>query len=246
MKIIKISVIFILLNIYSNILNAQGTIINHELGVFIGPTFMQTDYGEAENFQSSINNTGFGFGIAYIADFSNSRPNTNFGRFFSQHVKLRGELSHIKASFAFDGKPVNNPSAEQDRFKAMQGNSKMLNFGLFTEIYPFRLINDKKLQPYFLLGGSYTSANPSLKSSLPLPSIFLPEEDNVFMEKHHIFSYTTGLGLRYQLDEVDLVFEYKLNYFTSDKVEGLSATFSGNKNNDAQTIFNLGVIFNVN
>ena len=219
--------------------------INDEVGVFLGPTFMQTDYGEAKNFGSSINNTGFGFGIAYIADFSDSRANSGFGRTFSQHVKLRAELSYAKANFAYDGLPVESVNAETAKFKAMKGTTKLLNLGLFTEIYIFNLNNESKLQPYLLGGVSYTSANPSLKSSLAYPSIYLPEDENIFMEKQSVFSLTGGVGTRYKLDDIDIVFEYRFNSFFSDRIEGLDSDFSGDKHNDAQTLFNLGVVFHL-
>jgi len=149
----------------------------------------------------------------------------------------------MKANFAYDGRPVDNPSVEQNRFKAMEGSTKLLNLGLFTEIFVFNLTEDKKLQPYVLLGASYTSVRPSLKSSLPYPSIYLPEEDNIFMEKQNVFSFTGGVGTRYKLDEVDIVFEYRFQAFMSDRIEGLDSDISGDKYNDAQTIFNIGIVF---
>lgn len=226
-------------------LNAQNIVVSNELGVFLGPTFMQTDYGEAEQFDSSINNTGFSFGVAYIADFSSSRLNSGFGRAFTEHVKLRGELSYMRASFAYDGKPTESLNTESALFKAMKGNTKILSIGIFTEINVFNLNNDKKLQPYLILGGSYSSVDPNLESSLTLPSIYLPEEDYVFMEKQNVFSYSGGIGTRYKLDEIDIVFEYRLTNYTSDKVEGLESSIAGNKNNDTQTNFNIGVVFHL-
>lgn len=227
-------------------INAQNMVIDDEIGVFLGPTFMQTDYGEAHQFDSSINNTGFGFGFAYIADFSSSRTHSNFGRMFSEHVKLRVELSYVKANFSYDGRPVEVPNVQQDRFKAMEGSTKLLNLGLFSEIYLKNIVDEKKLQPYMLLGVSISSVKPSLKSSLALPNIYLPEEENVFMENQTVLSFTGGLGTRYRLDDVDIVFEYRFNAFMSDKVEGLDSNIPADKNNDTQTIFNLGVVFKLN
>jgi hypothetical protein len=244
MKNLKITFLLGLI-LSSSFLFSQNMVINDEVGIFLGPTFMQTDYGEAENFSSTMNNTGFGFGIAYIADFSNSRSNSGFGRAFSQHVKLRAELSYYKANFAYDGLPVEGTNSETARFKAMEGTTKLLNLGLFTEVYIFNLNNESKLQPYFLGGISYSSANPSLKSSLAYPSIYLPEEENIFMEKQNVFSLTGGLGTRYKLDDIDVIFEYRFNAFMSDRIEGLDSDFSGDKNNDAQTIFNLGIVFHL-
>jgi len=246
MKITKYIILLLLILGISLSSKAQGNLtIDNEVGVFLGPTFMQTDYGEAKQFKSSINNTGFGFAVAYIADFSSSRLNSGFGRGFTEHVKLRGELSYTKANFAYDGKPVEDANSEQARFMAMEGSTKLLSFGVFTEIYFFNLADDKKLQPYLLMGGSYTSVKPTLKSSLALPSIYLPEEENVFLDKQNVFSFTGGVGTRYKLDDVDILFEYKYNMFFSDRIEGLDADFSGDKHNDGQTIFNIGVVFHL-
>jgi len=244
MKTFNISILIGFIFITSALL-AQNTVINNEVGVFLGPTFMQTDYGEAKNFGSTVNNTGFGFGIAYIADFSDSRPNSGIGRAFTEHVKLRVELSYLKANFSYDGQPTEDTTSENAKFRAMEGNTKLLNLGVFTELYIFNLTNENKLQPYILVGVSYSSANPSLKSSLAYPSIYLPEEDNIFMEKQNVFSLTAGIGSRYKLDDIDILFEYRFNSFFSDRIEGLDSDFSGDKHNDAQTIFNIGVVFHL-
>jgi len=244
MKINKILLTIALLYSFS-MLNAQDVIINNEIGVYLGPTFMQTDYGEAKNFGSSINNTGFGFGFAYVADFSDSRVKSGMGVFLTTHVKVRAELSYAKANFAYDGKPVEDGNAETAKFKAMIGSSKLLNIGILPEIYIFDLTNDAKLQPYVLLGASFVSAKPSLKSSLALPTIYQPKEDNVFLDSQSTFSLTAGVGTRYKLDDIDILFEYRFNSFMSDRIEGLDSDFAGDKNNDAQTIFNIGVVFNL-
>ena len=245
MKKIILTLLFILIS--SNyLLNAQNTNINNEVGVFLGPIFMQTDYGQAKNFNSSINNKGFGFGIAYIADFSNSKTNSGIKRFFTEHTKLRLELSYSKTNFSYDGKPVENERPQSDRFKSMKGNTKLLNIGVFSEIYPINtVLSEKKLHPLVLLGASYVSAKPSLKSSMELPSIFLPVEENVFLDKQSTLSFTAGLGARYKLDDMDFVLEYRFNMFMSDRIEGLDSDISGDNNNDSASIFNLGVIFNL-
>jgi len=244
MKKAKLILITVFIFCFSFI-KAQNIAINNEVGIFLGPTFMQTDYGEAHNFDSSINNTGFGFGFAYIADFSDSRVSSKLGRLLTEHVKLRADFSYVKVNFAYDGQPVEALTLESQKFRAMTGGTKLLNFGIYSEIYIKNLVNDNKFQPYILTGVSYVSAKPSIKTSMELPNIYLPEEENIFLDKQTFLSLGAGVGARYNLDNIDFVVEYRFNAFLSDRIEGLEAHFSGNKNNDAQTSINLGVVFSL-
>ncbi len=225
---------------------AQNTIINHELGVFLGSNYMQTDYGEAKKFSSATNNVGFSFAGAYIADFSDSRLSSPVFSFLADHVKERLELSYSAVNFEYDGLPIEPTNAEFINYAAMKGNTKMLNLGLFSEIYIFSIREEKyKLEPYFITGFSYSSISPSLETTQPLPNIFTPTNDNVFLNKQKVFSLTYGVGTRYRLDEVDIVFESRFNSFLSDRVEGLDSNVLGDNNNDSQVIFNLGVVFHL-
>lgn len=245
MKLLKKTLVLMLLSIFTFTFaqDEEGIIINNEISVFLGPTLMQTDYGEAKSISSSTSNIGFGYGIAYSADFSNSRPESKSGVIFTKHVKLKAELSYSKASLEYDGAPIENNS-QVSSFKAMKGETKLLNLGIFSEIYLFNLSNQHKFQPYFVGGISYSSAKPSMNTNETLPSIYLPEKENVFMEKQNSFSLSAGVGSRFDLnDEAGVFFEYRLNTFFSDKIEGLESDFAGNNNNDALTLFNFGVVF---
>ncbi len=242
MKALKIIICILVISVK---INAQ-TVINSEIGVYLGPTFMQTDYGEAHNFKSSTNNGGFGYGIAYVAAFSNSKYNSIVFSTISKHLKERFEFSFSKTRFEYDGAPVNNLSSpEYENYKAMKGETKLYNFGLLSEIYFLSLEHHSKFQPYFITGMSYTSATPSLKTTKPLPNAFLPESDNVFLEKQNVFSFTSGLGFRYKLNNIDFLLESRYNPFFSDRIEGLDANVDADKNNDTQVIFNIGIVFHL-
>ncbi len=229
-------------------INAQkGMVVGNEIGIYLGPTFMQTDYGEANNFKSSVNNGGFGYGIAYIADFSNSKFNSKLFSFISKRLKTRIEFSYSKTLFEYDGAPVENPNnPEYKNFKAMKGKTKLYNFGAFSEIYFLSLKHSSKFQPYFITGISYSIANPSLKTTEALPSAFTPENENVFLEQQNVVSFSSGLGLRYKLNTIDFLIESRFNSFFSDRIEGLDSNVTADNNNDTQVIFNIGIVFHLN
>lgn len=241
-KIIPAFILIVFINV-----NAQKAVIDSEIGIYFGPTFMQTDYGEANNFKSSVNNGGFGFGVAYIADYSNLTYNSKLLSIVSKHLKTRLEFSYSKTIFEYDGKPVSNEgSLEYENYKAMKGETKLYNIGVFGEIYFLSLRYSSKIQPYIIAGVSYSIANPSLKTTKPLPRAFTPKSENVFLEKQNVFSFSSGLGLRYKLNAIDFLIESRFNSFFSDRIEGLDSNVAADKNNDTQVIFNIGVVFHFN
>ncbi|MEE9349241.1 MAG: OmpA family protein [Flavobacteriaceae bacterium] len=238
----KLVYTFILLSIIN--LNAQNKInLHNEIGVFVGNSFMQTDYGEAKSFKSASNNTGINFGLAYIADFSESKFDSKLFRFFSSHSKTRLELSYTKVDFEYDGKPVSNTHSQYQNFSAMKGSSKLINFGIIGEFYLRSIKKHKKFQPYLISGISFSSVKPELVSNLPLPTIYMPTIENVFLEQQRVLSFTYGFGSRYRIKNIDLLFEGRFNPFLSDKIEGLDSNISGDKHNDSQVIFNFGLVY---
>lgn len=247
MKLLK-KIISIVILVTSISINAQkGMVVDNEIGIYLGPTFMQTDYGEANNFKSSVNNGGFGYGIAYIADFSNSKFNSKLFSFISKRLKTRIEFSYSKTLFEYDGAPVENVnSLEYENYKAMKGETKLYNFGAFSEIYFLSLKHNFKFQPYFITGISYSIVNPSLNTTKALPDAFTPENENVFLEQQNVVSFSSGLGLRYKLNTIDFLIESRFNSFFSDRIEGLDSNITADNNNDAQVIFNIGIVFHLN
>lgn len=244
MKFIKGIIIAIILASYIDT-NAQdsaikNTIITNEIGVFLGPVFMQTDYLT----ESTNTGTGVDFGVAYIADFSNSRYKSKAFAWISDHMKTRVELSFSKVNLEHDD--VAGP--ESNRFKAMTGDTKLFNFGVFGEWYFMSLTKKAlKFQPYFLTGASYTSAKSSLSYdiSLGLPTVYTTA-DRLFIEKNSAVSFTNGLGFRYKLDDVDFVAEGRYQAFLSDRIEGIDTDLSDDEHNDSQVLFKFGIVFHLN
>lgn len=233
-------------------LTAQNTIINNEIGVFLGPAYIQTDYGEANNFSSSTANVGLDIGIAYVADFSDSRYSSGLFSWISEHLKTRIELSYTSTKLNHDEARTDQGSQlSRDQFKGVTGEVKMLHIGIMGEWY-FKSIslNTKKFKPYLLTGISYTNAKSEMSiSSFGLPTIYVntPTDTNLYVGENSAISFTYGLGGRYEInDNLDIILEGRFQSFMSDRIEGIDTNIPGDKKNDAQVIFKLGAVYRFN
>ncbi len=249
MKLFKTLLVAFLFIAFINT-NAQNTIVNSEVGVFLGPVFMQTDFGESGEFSSDTNNVGFDFGVAYIMDFTESRYNSKFFTWMSEHYKQRFEISFSKTNLEHNNAPVESSNeVTAAKFKGMTGEVKLFNFGGFGEWYFMNLNKtSSKLEPYFLTGISYTSSKVSFdfENGNPYNAIDFSSNSNDLSNDMNTISFTYGLGVRYKLDNVDLVAEGRLQSFNSDDIDGLTPQGSGNENNDSQVLFKIGAIFHLN
>lgn len=228
----------------------KDLIVTNEIGVLLGPTFLQTDYGESGDFNSDTSNFGIGFGIVYIADFSPSRYKSRFFNHLTDHIKARIELSFLKVDLEHNGNVIEAASNSQsDRFIAMKGETKLFNIGLYTDYHIMSLkANNSKFQPFLSLGLVYTSATPQVVSpqdSADLPNAF-QNLDPKDLRRQSVISIAYGLGTRYKLKDVDFLIDARFHPFSSDKIDGIDTQISGDKNNDTQVVFNFGVIFQLN
>lgn len=249
MKLFKTLLIVFLFISFANTNAQSSTVVNSEVGVFLGPAFMQSDFGESGEISSSSSNVGFDFGVAYIMDFTKSRYDSKFLTWMSEHYKQRFEISFSKTDLEHDGAPIENGSdLSIAQFEGMTGEVKLFNIGAFGEWYFINLNKaSSKLAPYFLTGISYTSA----KSSFNFEDGIINSPYNILTDfssddKNTTISFTYGLGLRYQLKNVDLVAEGRFQAFNSDDIDGLAPATTGNKNNDSQVLFKIGAIFHLN
>ncbi len=245
MKVLKFIVfLFFVFSFY--LLKAQNTIVNSEVSVFLGPTFFQGDFGEAGNFKSSTANVGMGFEFAYIMDFSDSRYKSRFFQTLADHVKERLQFSYTKIKLKHNPIPISNTSPQYTNFKDMYGETKIISFGIVSEIYIFSIAKEEyKLEPYFALGLASNLANPTVSSSSTLPTIYTTGNQKIFNKKQNSLSFIYGLGARYRLDDVDLVLEGNMHSFLSDRIEGLDPEIPGDKNNDSMVSFRFGAVFHL-
>ena len=99
--ILFISIVTISISAYSQ--NGYGGSYT-EVGVFTGPVFFKSDYGERGNFENFEKNNGFTIGASYYLSTIN-----NF-KGLEDNFKLRLELFYTKADFKHYGKYVDETS----------------------------------------------------------------------------------------------------------------------------------------
>ncbi len=245
MKFLKTIVIALVVLSFSYT-KAQSTIVNSEVGVFLGPTYIQGDFGESGNSKSSTTNVGMGFEFAYIMDFSDSRYVSRFLQGLADHVKQRLQISYSKIKLQHNPIPVGNTSSEYLNFAAMRGETKIFSFGTTSEVYLFSIIKkENKLEPYFSFGIAYNMVSPTISSSLALPTVYTTGTQKIFNDKQNSLSFTYGAGARYRLRGVDLLIEGGMQSFLSDRIDGLDPQIPGDKNNDSSVSFRFGAVFHI-
>jgi hypothetical protein len=232
-----------------------------EVGIIFGPVSFQSDYGERHNTDTNINNTGFGVGIVHFINFS---ANNNRESFFTEHFKVRSELSFNKTNLHHFGEWVKKEEQKGvvEHLRAMSGTSTLVNLGSQLE-FSFIKIHDYEnsvgsFSPYLSLGFqvSYYSAKVGSKlGPLGLPETtfakYLAPSDGrahgFSSENGVVLSVVTGVGVHYKLSELsDLMFDIRYQGFNSDWVDGLNPNkdlYKENKSNDSQVWFNVGYIY---
>lgn len=245
----------------STIANAQSDLA-HEIGIIAGPITLQSDFGERNNADTNINNTGIGIGLVHWLNFSaaNSRD-----RYFPEHFKIRSELSFSRTNLRHFGEWVERKPNElfATQLRNMKGTSTLLGIGAQLEYSPFRSIHNFEnsvggISPYFSAGFlvSYYSAKLNSKlGDMTLPTVtpgkYLTPSDG----RAHGFSNETGIavaatagvGVHYKLTTMsDLMFETRFQMYSSDWIDGLNPNkqiYTENKSNDWQVWFNFGYIY---
>ncbi|SHL79739.1 THC0290_0291 family protein [Flavobacterium chilense] len=233
-----------------------------EIGVIFGPVSFQSDYGQRNNFDTNIGNTGFGVGIVHFINFS---ANNNRESFFTEHFKVRSELSFNKTNLEHFGKwvEIEKQKGLVQHLRGMHGSSTLVNLGAQLEFSPFMKIHDFEntigsFSPYASLGFqvSYYSAKvDSRLGTLGLPATTFPKyltpsdgrPYGFSNENGVVLSVTAGVGVHYKLTTMsDLMFEVRYQGFSSDWVDGLNPNkdlYKENKTNDSQVWFNAGYIY---
>src|SRR5688572_2592031 len=110
----------------STVSNAQS--FAQEVGIIFGPVTLQSDYGERHDLETNVGNRGIGIGLVHFINFS---ANNNHETFFSEHVKIRSELSFTNTNLEHFGRWVEKtpPTIGVLRLRAMNGKSNILSLG---------------------------------------------------------------------------------------------------------------------
>ena len=243
------------------IANAQSSLAQ-EVGIIFGPSTFQSDFGQRNNFDTNIGNTGFGIGIVHFINFS---ANNNRESFFTEHFKVRSELSFNQTKLEHFGEWVDIEKKKNlvQHLRGMHGTSTLVNLGAQLEFSPFMKIHDFEntigsFSPYISLGFQVSYYRTKVESrlgtlGLPLttyPKYLTPSDGRQFgfsNENGLVLSGTIGAGVHYKLTTMsDLMFEIRYQGYASDWVDGLNPNkdiYKENKSNDSQVWFNAGYIY---
>jgi len=224
-----------------------------EVGVFTGPVFFKSDYGERGNFENFEKNNGFSIGASYYLSTIN-----NF-KGLQDNFKLRLEVSYTKADFKHYGKYVDPSSTSvfTNQLRGMYGSTSYSSLGFQVEYYPFKTDDydrGSSFSPYLSLGPhvnyvSVTSRSTlgELGTSITTPRKYMGGYKNGGMT---VASVTGAIGTRYKLSDYHSLFaEVRAQYFFSDWVDGLNPNkdiYKENKSNDWCVGLNLGYIYYFN
>lgn len=245
---------------FLNSATSQNTIA-HEVGAFLGPSIMKSDYGQRNDASSSFGNTGFAIGLIHYLNFSSKSMSAAY---FKEHFKVRSELSFYKTTLNHFGEWVENGnSIGKQQLKAMEGKSSILNLGAQLEYFPFSKIHDFEntigaFSPYVSLGILYNFYNVASSSTMgelgteeaTFPKYLVPSDGHSYgfsTENRSTWSLVYGIGTRYKLNRMsDLLIEGRLQYYGSDWLDGLNPNkeiYTENKYNDWQVGLTFGYIF---
>ncbi len=248
----------VFLLIATTTLTAQRNNLIQEIGIFVGPSALYSDFGERNNFETNSNNVGFGIGIFHIFNFvdSDKRP------FISEHFRVRTELSYHRTNLKFYGRYVEDSKTSlfANQLRATTGKNTIIEFGPQLEYYFLNIrnymygVND--LAPYVSLGIHYVSFNPEITSDIDPPLDTNPKYLGSIQQKAGFTaSVLGGVGVRYSIDQKsDIFLASRWTYYLSDWVDGLNPTEENNggrpvpenRANDWTYSLNVGYIYYIN
>lgn len=232
-----------------------------EIGIFAGPVTLQSDFGERNNFDTNVGNTGFGIGIMHFINFSAANNRENF---FTEHFKVRSELSFSKTELKHFGQWVERKpdGLFAQQLKNMHGSTMTLGLGAQLEFSIIKIHDFENtvgsFSPYVSAGfmvNYYSAKVGSRLGEISLPGVtpgkYLTPSDGrahgFSTETGVALSATGGVGVHYKLTKMsDLMFETRFQMFSSDWIDGLNPNkdlYKENKSNDWQVWFNFGYIY---
>ncbi|MCF6296610.1 MAG: hypothetical protein L3J08_01270 [Flavobacteriaceae bacterium] len=251
--LLKITVLIFFL--FSTVTYSQ-TDFSHEVGVHFGPASFQTDFGQRGDFPSA-NASTLALGLTHYLKFFGSQYSwRSGGGYFASHFKLKTEFTYLfNTNIQHKGDLENRPE-----FQAMQGQIKMYNIGTSLEYYFLELEdyasfygNENSFNPFVSIGLHFSSYDPdilvdgvSLENQQEPYTQLIPkwQENSIFLGSGNTFGLSIGAGLRYSLQQVDLVLDTRWQHFFSDNIDGLNAPNDpGNKRNDTMILVNVGIVY---
>lgn len=235
---------------------------SHEMGISFGIASFQTDFGERHDFPSA-NAATFTAGVSHYLKFFGSQYSwRNASSYFSEHFKLKTEFNYMHNSkIEHEGSYAVGPGEIATKLRRMTGEITLYNLGTNLEFYFFELEDYSSyfrssgtVNPFISVGLHYSFYDPDIKvdgTSLegleePFTDLIPKWQNNaIYLEEDGTFGASLGAGIRYNIDNFDLVLDGRWQHFFSDKVDGLDDTspVSGSDYNDTLIMINVGVVY---
>lgn len=232
---------------------------SHEIGVIAGPIAFQSDFGERYDYDTNSGNLGFGIGIVYYMNFDYL---TNYyyysaNNYFTDHFKIRGEISWNKTSLNHYGRWVDpdRNSLNAEKLRTHSGEAQNWDIGAQLEYYPISIKAFSQgvysFAPFVSFGVHYVFFNPSASTSFGDQNIQNPnnfysgwEPGSISDQNGSTWSLVGSVGARYKLSILsDLMIDLRVQSFFSDFTDGLDHQLNSNKTNDWLVWLNFGYIF---
>ncbi len=230
-----------------------------ELGGFVGPASIKTDYGERNHFEGYV---GFSAGIVNYINFTTIDGYPRHFRFFNEHFRIKTELSFVHSTLKHTGRYVadDRTSYNAEKLRAMTGSTMIINLSTgfefhLKEISEYESYFDRKFDwsPYVGIGAGLSYYDPEMESSLgdwekdrSLLYGKWNKVGTVDMDSGIDFSTTFSAGTRFKISEKsNILLEANWRLFWSDWVDGLNARAVENKFNDWSFIIQVGYIFHL-
>ncbi|WP_196891315.1 THC0290_0291 family protein [Aureivirga marina] len=230
-----------------------------ELGGFVGPASIKTDYGERHHFEGYV---GFTAGVVNYINFTKIDGYSRRYSFFNEHFRIKNELSLMYSSLEHTGKYVEDDrtSYNAEKLRAMTGSTMIINLSTGFEFH-LKEISDFEggiyrgfnWSPYVGIGAGLSYYNPEMESSLgdwEVDRSILYDKwskvGTVDMDPGIDFSTTFSAGTRFKVSEnSNILLEANWRLFWSDWIDGLNARAVENKYNDWAFAVQIGYIFHL-
>lgn len=262
----KLLLVLSFLGIFQQTVHGQFGFSN-EVGIIAGPVAFYSDFGQRNDFETNLNNIGFGVGIVHYLNFAYRGDFNIYTRYtyFNDHFKIRTELDYHITGLEHFGEWVaaDKTSLFAEQLRAMSGSVTVIDIGSGIEYYPMSIrdfqANANRLMPYLGLGVHFVVFNPEVSSSLgdlnsPIstPSKYY----NSFQQQAgSTFSAVGRVGVRYKIGQFsDIMLDSRWQYYFSDWVDGLNPSLENNgvvevpenKSNDWIYWLSIGYVYYVN
>jgi len=228
---------------------------SHEIGVIVGPVVMYSDFGQRNDNETNLGNTGFGIGIIHYMNFSYRADCNCYTRdkYFNDHFKVRSELDYHKTNLEHLGRWVapDQQGPGPDFLRAMTGSTTVFELGAQLEYFPLSIRDfasgGYKLAPFISAGLHWVSFDPEVNYDPSIDPTYYGGKygpETIQQEGGNTWAFVSSVGVRYKLSpNSDLMLDSRLQYYFSNWVDGLNPEVPENKANEWIYWLNFGYIY---